>query len=146
MTTPDHIQRLHGLYCSLTGFTLRLDMLRESTWFEWLRRGFTADDLQTMIRHLRREIRDGRRNPGALKFSNLIGQPDSFEEDLAAVRAILRSTAKLKNSESVLSRVVRVGNTERRLPDQPPTDAARSSAEVLASPAFKDFIALKKNL
>ena len=38
-------------------------------------------DLRRVIVYLQREIREGRRNVGALKLSNLL-QPDRFEEDL----------------------------------------------------------------
>lgn len=143
MTIAEQISHLHGLYSRLTGFKLRLDMGREAVWFEWLRRGFTADDLQALIRHLRSEIREGRRNPGALKFSNLIGQPDFFEEDLAVLRALNRNRV---TSESVVSRVVHTGDTERRLPDVSPTHDARRAAEVLESEAFKKFVDLKRSL
>ena len=43
--------------------------------------GFHEADLQRVIRYLQREIREGRRNVGALKLSNLL-QLDRFEEDL----------------------------------------------------------------
>jgi hypothetical protein len=54
---------------------------RERQWYEWLRAGFTPEDLRRVITYLQREIREGRRNVGALKLSNLL-QPDRFEEDL----------------------------------------------------------------
>ena len=45
-------------------------------------------DLQRVIRYLQREIREGRRNVGALKLSNLL-QVDRFEEDLNISRVQL---------------------------------------------------------
>lgn len=74
------ITAAHQLYCQLTGQSLRLGFDRERQWYEWLRAGFTLEDLRRVIAYLQREIRHGRRNVGALKLSNLI-QPDRFEED-----------------------------------------------------------------
>ena len=78
---PEQITAVHQLYCQLTGQSLRLGFDRERQWFEWLRAGFTPEDLRRVIAYLQREIREGRRNVGALKLSNLL-QPDRFEEDL----------------------------------------------------------------
>ena len=78
---PEQITAAHQLYCQLTGQSLRLGFDRERQWFEWLRAGFTPEDLRRVITYLQREIREGRRNVGALKLSNLL-QPDRFEEDL----------------------------------------------------------------
>jgi len=78
---PEQIASLHQRYCQLTGQSLRLGFDRERQWFEWLRAGFTPEDLRRVIGYLQREIREGRRNVGALKLSNLL-QPDRFEEDL----------------------------------------------------------------
>ena len=76
-----HILQAHQLYCQLTGQQLRLDMFRERQWFELLRQGFDLEQIRRVIGYLQREIREGRRNVGALKLSNLL-QPDRFEEDL----------------------------------------------------------------
>src|SRR5437899_2875134 len=74
------ITAAHQLYCQLTGQNLRLGFDRERQWYEWLRAGFTIEDLRRVVAYLQREIRHGRRNVGALKLSNLL-QPDRFEED-----------------------------------------------------------------
>src|SRR5208283_107309 len=78
---PEQITAVHQLYGQLTGQSLRLGFDRERQWFEWLRAGLTPEDLRRVITYLQREIREGRRNVGALKLSNLL-QPDRFEEDL----------------------------------------------------------------
>jgi len=83
-----HITAAHQLYCQLTGQTLRLGFDRERQWYEWLRAGFTLEDLRRVVAYLQREIRLGRRNVGALKLSNLL-QLDRFEEDLNIIRASL---------------------------------------------------------
>src|SRR5271157_5949652 len=83
------ILQAHELYCQLTGQKLRLDFVRERQWYELLHQGFTCEELRRVIIYLQREIREGRRNVGALKLSNLL-QPDRFEEDLQISRVRLR--------------------------------------------------------
>lgn len=75
------IQQAHALYCRLTGQRVSLRFDRERLWYELFQAGFNEADLQRVIRYLQREIREGRRNVGALKLSNLL-QRDRFEEDL----------------------------------------------------------------
>lgn len=87
----NQIQQLHQLYCHLTGQSLRLGFDRERQWYEWLHAGFTEKDLRRVIGYLQREIREGRRNVGALKLSNLL-QPDRFEEDLNIRQVRLQPT------------------------------------------------------
>ena len=84
------LRGLHDAYCARTGFDLRLNMARELSWQRWLAfSGFTwrVPDLARVIGYLRSEIKKGTRNAGALKFSNLIEQPDRFEEDHALATA-----------------------------------------------------------
>jgi hypothetical protein len=89
---PEHITAAHQLYCHLTGQSLCLGFDRERQWFEWLRAGFTLSDLRRVVAYLQREIREGRRNVGALKLSNLL-QLDRFEEDLNIRRVRLEPPA-----------------------------------------------------
>ncbi len=85
---PLAIQQAHQLYGQLTGQTLGLHFDRERLWYEFLRAGFTLQDLRQVIRYLQKEIRHGRRNVGSLKLSNLL-QLDRFEEDLNISRVRL---------------------------------------------------------
>ena len=87
---PRHIVEAHQLYCQLTGQKLRLDYVRERQWYELLRQGFTLEEVRRVILYLQREIRESRRNVGALKLSNLL-QPDRFEEDLNIRRVRLET-------------------------------------------------------
>ncbi len=82
------IQQAHALYCRLTGQRVSLRFDRERLWYELFQAGFNEADLQRVIRYLQREIREGRRNVGALKLSNLL-QVDRFEEDLNISRVQL---------------------------------------------------------
>ncbi len=82
------IQQAHRLYCQWTGQQLQLRFDRERLWYEFLRAGFTLEDLGQVVRYLQKEIRHTRRNVGALKLSNLL-QLDRFEEDLHISRVQL---------------------------------------------------------
>jgi len=82
------IQQAHALYGRLTGQRVSLRFDRERLWYELFQAGFNEADLQRVIRYLQREIRQGRRNVGALKLSNLL-QLDRFEEDLNISRVLL---------------------------------------------------------
>ncbi len=85
---PAQLEQLHQTYCRLTGQNLSLRFDRERLWFEFCRAGFTLADLIQVVRYLQREIRQSRRNVGALKLSNLL-QLDRFEEDLNISRVRL---------------------------------------------------------
>lgn len=88
---PSHavrVQALHARYCAATAFDLALNYVRIRAWHDWLKWGdWNEADLALVIGYLRRKIAAGDRNPGSLKFSNLIEQPDRFEEDLALARS-----------------------------------------------------------
>jgi len=95
------IQELHQTYCRLTGQNLSWRFDRERLWYEFLRAGFTGRDLIQVVGYLQNEIRQTRRNVGALKLSNLL-QLDRFEEDLNISRVRLRpATTPPLNSPSV---------------------------------------------
>ena len=81
MNVIERIQQAHALYCRMTGQRVSLRFDRERCWYELFKAGFNETDLQQVIRYLQREIRESRRNIGALKLSNLL-QLDRFEEDL----------------------------------------------------------------
>ncbi len=84
----ERIQQVHALYCRLTGQRVSLRFERERLWYELFQAGFNEADLRRVIGYLQCEIREGRRNVGALKLSNLL-QLDRFEEDLNISRVRL---------------------------------------------------------
>src|ERR1700676_1815055 len=90
------LRATHELYCQLTGQKLSLRFGREPLWYEFLRAGFSAQDLKRVVAYLQKEIRASRRNVGALKLSNLL-QPDRFEEDLNISRVRLKPPAPHPN-------------------------------------------------
>ena len=72
LNTPAALQATHELYCQLTGQKLSLRFDRERLWYEFLRAGFSTQDLKRVIAYLQKEIRASRRNVGAQKLSNLL--------------------------------------------------------------------------
>lgn len=89
MNKPQLVRQLHDTYIARTGLEIVLNMARERLWADWLTWSsdtWTPDDLTLTIRYLKTEIAKSNRNEGALKFSNLIGNPERFEEDLALAR------------------------------------------------------------
>jgi hypothetical protein len=92
----------HELYCQLTGEKLSSRFDRERLWYEFLRAGFSAQDLKRVVTCLQKEIRVSRRNIGALKLSNLL-QLDRFEEDLNISNVRLRSAPPPQSPRSTPS-------------------------------------------
>jgi hypothetical protein len=101
------LRATHELYCQLTAQKLSLRFDRERLWYEFLRAGFSAQDLKRVVAYLQKEIRARRRNVGALKLSNLL-QLDRFEEDLnpnpLAPHRPIRHHLRLPNSRTCARR------------------------------------------
>lgn len=79
------LEALHAAYQARTGYTIRWNLHRERQWLEWSAwsdHTWGESELARVIGYLRAKIAKGERNEGALKFDNLIGSPDRFEEDL----------------------------------------------------------------
>jgi hypothetical protein len=55
---------------------------REEAWARFIKAGFTVQDLETVILWIKRRIREGKRDIGALRFSTLISATERFEEEL----------------------------------------------------------------
>jgi hypothetical protein len=97
------IKELHDCYVIATGRELMINMHRERMWAEWLRwsdNKWDCNDLKKVIFYLRKKTREGSRNGGSLKFQNLIGSPDLFEEDLAQAQAEQSDYAKPRKTSS----------------------------------------------
>jgi len=109
---PAQLEQLHQTYCRLTGQNLSLRFDRERLWFEFLRAGFTLADLIQVVRYLQREIRQTRRNVGALKLSNLL-QLDRFEEDLNISRVRLTAQPPPPQTPAVLDPTCSPAGQER---------------------------------
>jgi len=98
----NQIQQAHQRYQLLTGAKLPMAPHRERLWYEWFKAGYRTEDLEGVIEYLKRQIRQQRRNVGALKLSNLL-QLDRFEEDLAISRVNLLPAKKKPKPASVAS-------------------------------------------
>jgi hypothetical protein len=118
------LRATHELYCQLTGQKLSLRFDRERLWYEFLRAGFSAQDLKRVVAYLQKEIRASRRNVGALKLSNLL-QLDRFEEDLNISNVRLRSKPPPRSPRST-------SNTD----PPPPTPAQLQDLRQQAKAAF----------
>jgi hypothetical protein len=77
---------LHAEYCERTDSKILFTDQVHTFWWQWLAWrspfAFTVTDLRLVIAWLRREIRANRRHPNCLEFSNLIGNPELFEQYL----------------------------------------------------------------
>lgn len=80
------IDQLHATYCQLTGFNLSMKYDRERSWYEFLKAGFTAQDLSLVLTRLKWQIKKGERHPGCLRFSTLVNCLDNFEEERELAR------------------------------------------------------------
>ena len=93
MTTPtpqNEIAAIHAAYCEATGFQIRLGYDRERAWADFLRDGFTTEDLLLVIAWIKREIKAERRREASLLFRNLVVHLDRFEEDCCCAKAHAR--------------------------------------------------------
>lgn len=89
------LEALHAAYQSRTGYTIRWNLHRERQWLDWSAwsaHTWDETELARVISYLRAKISKGERNEGALKFDNLIGSPDRFEEDLNLAQEAAKGT------------------------------------------------------
>lgn len=106
MTAAENIRAIHTSYCKATGTDPRdlpLNMQRETLIGYWITYGKTSrgepwgvQDLLYVISLIKKGISNGSRQPGALRFNNLFGQLDTFEEDLAEAMKRLRAAQREK--------------------------------------------------
>lgn len=78
---PQRIESIHGWYAEHMGIASALDSGRTMQWMAWFKAGYDEDDFKRVLKYLRGEVEQARRNPGSLKLSNLL-IPDAFGEDL----------------------------------------------------------------
>ncbi len=92
MTTESDLKRLHETYVSLSGNDIPWGVTGyiPSIWFEWAKQ-FTESDLRMVLLHLNKQIQLKHRNPGCVRFTNLIQDTIKFSQELSEVKAILRN-------------------------------------------------------
>jgi len=139
------VMELHEHYCARTGFEITLTTDRVRMWNEWLgfkMPPFTKDDLSLVINYLRGEIRQTNwqkptRNIGALKFLNLIGQVDKFEEDLALARRARKSSTVQRTGTTAAS-AVQPEETDPRTAAERLSDWRKQMAEPAAAAPYRN--------
>lgn len=119
MDVPKNILEFHALYEQLSGTRLTLDFCRMDAWRQFINyrrhEPYTHDDLRLVWRHLKKQVVAGKRNFGALKFRNLIQNPDYFEEDLAEAQG---EAERMKKAPMPERKVVSYNDTNRVVQDQ----------------------------
>lgn len=98
----EQIKILHETYCEFSGCDISLGFGRDRDWYEFIKAGFDQDDLRLVLIYLRRGIKTGQRNPGCMKFSNVVQNLDYFEEDLALARAYVRNNRPKTNRQAAI--------------------------------------------
>lgn len=91
-TTSTVVYQMHSAYCQAVDFKLTLTLERQRELEALIARGVTLDDFKLVLRSLNLRIAKGERNPGALRWSNLIWSTDRFEEELQQAKAAQRNT------------------------------------------------------
>jgi hypothetical protein len=102
------------------------------------KQGYNENDLRLVIEVLRRKIKVGPNTLACLKFSNLIGDIEKFQESLSEARAMSRLPKVDKSRESVLKATGRT--TTKDTPPQTAEQVLRNSE------AFKAFQEFRKSL
>ncbi len=119
--SEESIKVLHALYCEKTSYEVEFNFQRLRQWYEWLKWRkvpFTADDLLRVIGHIKQGIHKDERREGALKFTNLIGNPDKFEEDLSLAMGALKERKAAAQSKGNYVPVVPPPVEERATPEE----------------------------
>lgn len=123
------IQEIHSAYCLATGFKIRLAYDREHAWYQFIKDGFTKDDLLLVIVWIQNEIKSERRREASLLFRNLIVQLDRFEEDLSMARSHARKPVKTARDHAMEQLRPSV---KSNLLDSPPRSISHAAESALA--------------
>lgn len=128
MTT---IAELHATYVRETGISLALSADRMAAWQRWQARGWDVAQLVGVLRSIDKGVRakpQPLRNPGALRFSVLIADPEKFEEELGLARAEYRRRNVRKPKVYAPGKASVLRATGR--PDEPPQQEAKAVKDV----------------
>jgi hypothetical protein len=94
--TRERIVIIHEWYCMMTS-EQPLTQTVERQWYEFLKL-YHEDDFKRAFSYLRNQIAAEKRNPGALKLSNIL-QVDKFPEDLALAKTNMRKPMPQRPTE-----------------------------------------------
>jgi hypothetical protein len=97
-TSAARIHALHAWY-EKNVMRFRCTAEVERLWFQFFKDGYTGQDLATVVRYLKAQIRDNKRNPGCLSLSSLL-TPDTagvmrFTTDLGLATANHKASGPL---------------------------------------------------
>ena len=133
------IQAMHKAYVDATRIDVVLTMQRIFVWERWFYEGFTESDLRLVVAHINQMVREKRRRPESLKFSNLIGDAERFGEDLSFARALSRKPSVDPSRASALRSTGRAA--------EPVQETVRTAAQIIAGmKALEELRALKATL
>lgn len=139
MTTEANLKRLHETYISLSGNDIPWGVTGyiPSIWFTWAKQ-FTESDLRLVLLHLNKQIQLKHRNPGCVRFTNLVQDTIKFAEELAEVKAMLRN----RRTETPRQRILAA--TGRQEPEQ---DRVKTPAQLLRdNEALNKLLRLRDSL
>lgn len=125
--TPERVRAFHAAYVRETELPMSLGFDRQRSWHTLLTKTFGEPpaaleiaDLVQVIRYLRSGIAKGERNPGCLRFRNLIEQPDYFEEELAMARKVASLRQRSKPRPEAVTTALPNGGSVTRLDQRQP--------------------------
>lgn len=87
------VLKLHSTWNQLTGQRIPMGVCSyelEYGWLDFIKAGYTENDLQMVVRYLQAEIRKGDRKPAALRWSNCVKDVLRFAEELELARGSMR--------------------------------------------------------
>jgi len=102
MGSPDisktRIEALHDWFCVNTGQKYRLDFARLLAWENWLLVGHNGKELSLVVRYLKRQISENRRNHGSLSLARILDL-ENFEKDLGLAQ--MASSGRLRTDRKL---------------------------------------------
>ncbi len=86
---------LHESFLASTGETVPFNGIRVRMWGDFIRAGFTEEDMKRVLHYVRRNQKpDGPYRPESVLFRNLIGDVDKFREKLQLAKGTLNGTTE----------------------------------------------------
>lgn len=102
MTIPE----LHASFIRFGGLPIRynptFDYYIESSWHEFIKKGFTEIDLKTVLRYKLEMVKRNRWPVACLSFRNIVAHIEKFEEFLSEARAHFRCRPKETSRQEIL--------------------------------------------
>ncbi len=111
MTIESH-DEIHRVYQTITNRDIPCTMQMHFQWSAWKAQGWTVDDLRLVVQHIKEMIRQDRRRPESLRFHNLIGNTERFNEDISEARSLARI-----RPETPKDRILKASGRPMDIPD-----------------------------